>query len=379
MPIYSHEFVRVLFAERLTIRETIDRLRTGTLGRFLTSRQREAAINARLEAEAEVSALIGEVSRYGNYPILRPHTDPRAAPAIRVRFPSISYRAEATARVVKWSAVAVLVIGGLGWPPGVEGKALAGTASVRPEPIVEVTNTSVAPIYHFDAEVPLMASKLRRHGNPENVHDLDAVRGLTYATLLTWTIFDLRMVEPKNGLVQMSIIRARFLIGYNKISVFIASYPEESCERREVLKHENIHVSIALNTLKAAIPELTAALHAAVAVNQGIVRGRTVEEARAVAIDRLEAALSPVVAKLNAETRRLNEALDSPASYKRTGDACPVWHKPSSLRYYNGGVLTGAVAAVRGGSSITNGGFKFRSEHPGTVFLICRPIRLTVS
>ena len=217
MPIFSHEFVRVLLGEQLTIRQTIDRLRSGTLGRFLTSRQREAAINARLEAEAEVAALIVGFSRNGNYPGPRPHTDPRAAPAIQLRFPSISYRAEAAPRFVKWSVVAVLVIGGPGWLLSVERKALAGTASVRPEPIVEVTNTSVAPIYHFDAEVPLMASKLRRDGNPENVHDLDAVRGLTYVNLLTRTSFDLRMVEPKNGLVQMSIIMARFLIGYNEL------------------------------------------------------------------------------------------------------------------------------------------------------------------
>jgi hypothetical protein len=47
-----------------------------------------------LEAAAEVSALIAEVSRYGNYPVIRPHSDLRAARVIRVRFPSGSYRAE---------------------------------------------------------------------------------------------------------------------------------------------------------------------------------------------------------------------------------------------------------------------------------------------
>jgi hypothetical protein len=88
MPICSHTFVRALLDERVTIRETISRLRIGTLGRSLTPPQREAALNARLEAETEISALIVEFSRYGNYPILCPHNDPGAAPAIRARFPS---------------------------------------------------------------------------------------------------------------------------------------------------------------------------------------------------------------------------------------------------------------------------------------------------
>jgi hypothetical protein len=88
MPICSHAFVRALLDERVTIRETISRLRIGTLGRSLTPPQREAALNARLEAETEISALIVEFSRYGNYPILCPDTDPGAAPVIRVRFPS---------------------------------------------------------------------------------------------------------------------------------------------------------------------------------------------------------------------------------------------------------------------------------------------------
>nr|WP_294524674.1 hypothetical protein [uncultured Rhodopila sp.] len=99
MPISSHKFVRGLLNEQVTIRETIASLRTGTLGRSLTLPQRDAAINDRLEVEAEVSALIVEFSRYGNFPILCPHTDPCAAPVIRIRFPSGDYRAEAAGRL----------------------------------------------------------------------------------------------------------------------------------------------------------------------------------------------------------------------------------------------------------------------------------------
>jgi hypothetical protein len=99
MPIYSNEFVRVLLDERVTIRETIDRLRAGTLCRAFTLPEREAAIASRLETEAEVSALIAEFSRYGNYPILCPHTDPDGASVIRVRFRSVSYRTEAAGRL----------------------------------------------------------------------------------------------------------------------------------------------------------------------------------------------------------------------------------------------------------------------------------------
>jgi hypothetical protein len=88
MPICRDAFVRALLDERVTIRETISRLRIGTLGRSLTPPQREAALNVRLEAETEISALIVEFSRYGNYPILCLDTDPGAAPVIRLRFPS---------------------------------------------------------------------------------------------------------------------------------------------------------------------------------------------------------------------------------------------------------------------------------------------------
>jgi hypothetical protein len=94
MPISSDDFIPALLDEQVTIRETIFRLRFGTLGRSLTPPQREAAINARREAEAEISALIAEFSRYGNYPILCPHRDPWAVPVIRIGLPSDGCRAE---------------------------------------------------------------------------------------------------------------------------------------------------------------------------------------------------------------------------------------------------------------------------------------------
>jgi hypothetical protein len=100
MPISSHELVCALLDELVTIREIISRSSIDTLGRPLTPPQREAAINARLGAAAEVSALIANVCRYGNHPVICPHTGLRAAAPVIRGFPSGSYRVETAEEVL---------------------------------------------------------------------------------------------------------------------------------------------------------------------------------------------------------------------------------------------------------------------------------------
>jgi hypothetical protein len=87
MPPYSQEFVRELLDERLTLKQTIDMLKSGAIGHSLTPGQRATAINNRLEEAAEITSLIVAFSRHGNYPILCPSIDSGEQPVIRIHLP----------------------------------------------------------------------------------------------------------------------------------------------------------------------------------------------------------------------------------------------------------------------------------------------------
>ncbi len=88
-----HEFVIELLDERATLRQAIAILRDGAVGHSMTPELRETAINDRIEKELKISALIGGLTRYGNFPVLCSHISPGAASFIYLRFHSATGRA----------------------------------------------------------------------------------------------------------------------------------------------------------------------------------------------------------------------------------------------------------------------------------------------
>ncbi|HIJ64197.1 MAG TPA: hypothetical protein HPQ04_16015 [Rhodospirillaceae bacterium] len=117
-------------------------------------------------------------------------------------------------------------------------------------------------------------------------------------------------------------------LGGNETDVYVASnYHVGSCEYNVVLEHENTHVAINREVLKAFAPRIGAGLREAL-------RGFPVVVAEAGEAGRvpglLSASVNQVYQSMIGELRRRNQALDSPENYRRTQMRCHNWFPPGT-------------------------------------------------
>ena len=192
----------------------------------------------------------------------------------------------------------------------------------------DLINTTTPPDYHLGvSEADLLKVEARNGGRPFNFNKADYQRGLTADVFRGQILIDAIPVQTPDGWTA-TVQRAHYRLGYS-LDVYVVNFPEGSCERSAVLKHENIHVANKVNTLAAMLPSFKTALEDAVLASDKVsFTGQTAAQATQAAADFLSVALGPVNKKLLAEVESLDEALDSQESYKRTDDECPVWHNP---------------------------------------------------
>jgi hypothetical protein len=180
-----------------------------------------------------------------------------------------------------------------------------------------VRNTSVAPRYDFTkTQAQIMRIDSGRKPDPHE-------HGLTRYDLVTRLSIGYRE-ESSPGAVRLIITDVRYEIGYKEFEVYVdRRYAEGTCQRREVLEHENEHVAHAVNAFRTAFPAVKAAVEGAAVA--GPVIELTMLAARKAGTSRIEAAANAAMAPAMAERERLDDLIDSQASYAALSARCGEW------------------------------------------------------
>jgi len=149
--------------------------------------------------------------------------------------------------------------------------------------------------------------------------------GLTVAELGTQYDTKFYYREAQSGGHCVALAEAKFSVGYDGITIYISSeYPEGSCEYNTILAHEQEHVRINQEILRAYEGKFKEAL-------RRVLRGKKVifahqkEEARSAYVLELRRQLKSVVAEMAAARARKNGAIDTEDSYRRLSAQCDNW------------------------------------------------------
>ena len=154
--------------------------------------------------------------------------------------------------------------------------------------------------------------------------------GLTVAdfTLRYETSFYYRKAQGGGHCVALA--EARVSVGYDDITVYISSdYPEGSCEYQAILAHEQEHVEINRQVLKAHEDKLKHALRRLLR-GKKVIYAHTKSEARAAYLNELRRQLDGAVARMAADRNRKNGSIDTQDSYRRVMAQCSHWDRDGS-------------------------------------------------
>lgn len=110
----------------------------------------------------------------------------------------------------------------------------------------------------------------------------------------------------------------------NTVVYINRDYPKGSCNYRVTYEHEKMHVGVYYFTQKDYAPRVRHALERLVrGVNPRI--ARSLEAARSLHAQAINAGIADLLAELEAERKRRNAALDTPDNYARERAKCPTW------------------------------------------------------
>ncbi|MGE5504083.1 MAG: hypothetical protein ACM31L_06635 [Actinomycetota bacterium] len=216
------------------------------------------------------------------------------------------------------AAALVLLLPGLA--AGADGCPPAGTQA--PRPTLELTGGSVETAWHN--EVPKAGITRMAGREPAN-------EGL-FNTGLTRTGTQLR-INPEIWWVELG--QGRTCLGLGRVTAtwrieqmdvdIAAEYPPGSCQYKVVREHEGEHVVLTRQTFDAFVPEMRARLGEAVARTAPLVTTEDPDTAGHRLVDRLMAEARPVLDAYDRERARVNAAIDTTESYRRSSARCPEW------------------------------------------------------
>lgn len=183
-------------------------------------------------------------------------------------------------------------------------------------------------------------------GDLRYVHELDTegirgvVNGLRGYVAGPWHVpLGLTVAEPglryetrfyywkaQSGGHCVALAEAKFSVGYDDMTVYISrDYPEGSCEYDVILAHEEEHVRLNREVLKAYERKFKQAIARVLSGKKSIFAHQK-GAARAAYVKELERQLNPVVAEMAAARNRKNGAIDTQDSYRRLMAQCTNWH-----------------------------------------------------
>ena len=124
----------------------------------------------------------------------------------------------------------------------------------------------------------------------------------------------------------VALAEAKFSVGYDDMTVYISrDYPEGSCEYDVILAHEEEHVRLNREVLKAYERKFKQAIARVLGGKKSIFVHQK-GAARAAYVKELERQLNPVVAEMATARNRKNGAIDTQDSYRRLMAQCTNWH-----------------------------------------------------
>ncbi len=176
--------------------------------------------------------------------------------------------------------------------------------------------------------VPASEAEIRRRaGEAGGAHAGAGVvtRGLTTSRLAGRASYTFTKVERRDGrsegCVALRSVSAR--LANEDVTILVdRRYPEGSCEREAILAHEREHVRIGRDTLREWEGGARDRLGAVAERWGGRWLGPGGERALS---DALDAAVSDLVARVEADAARGNARIDTPASYAEVQRRCRSW------------------------------------------------------
>ncbi len=189
------------------------------------------------------------------------------------------------------------------------------------------------------------ASLELRPGDLQNVHDLDTagirkiVSDLQGYVAGPWHLpigltvtelgmrYDTKFFYRKAQMVGhcVALAEAKVTVGYKDVTVYITSdYAAGTCEFNAILAHEQEHVQINRELLKAYEPKFQKAIRRVLRSKKVIFAHRKAE-ARSAYVKEFDRQLKRVVASMVAERNRKNGAIDTRDNYQRVLAKCDNW------------------------------------------------------
>jgi hypothetical protein len=151
-----------------------------------------------------------------------------------------------------------------------------------------------------------------------------ATRGLASSRLVGRASYTMTKVEPRPGgraCLALRSVSARF--ANEDVTILVdRRYPEGSCEREAILAHEREHVRIGGDTLREWEERIRDELRGLAGRWGGRWLGSGEERSVGEAVD---AAMSDLVARVEADAARRNARIDTPASYAEVERRCRAW------------------------------------------------------
>lgn len=190
------------------------------------------------------------------------------------------------------------------------------------------TNIGTPRYFHHLSSAEIEA-KFKEAGGFVSRHDSAITPGITSAKMGTRLSTGVEILS--NGKEScMHIKQIEFEIGFSELEVYINnSYPQKSCEYKNVFEHENEHVKIHQRSLKKHAKALAKALQQKAASIAPIpllsMDKKTIDASLEEIENELKVISELYISKIEATAKISHEKLDSPESYKKTQRRCKNW------------------------------------------------------
>lgn len=186
-------------------------------------------------------------------------------------------------------------------------------------PVVNLTVLDGGVFYDFTKTARQIAtiSGLRSPGQ--------VTRGLTSTKFRSGYSVAFEQVKVRDGVCLYPVaIEAK--IGYDPMTVYVEKkYDRDSCQFRVIMQHEQQHVRVNQETLKAFVPRVRAALIQAATGSAFPIYAAEPRIAKSMGMGEIGAAFDREVTELSRQREQLNAQLDSPASYRASQAICNRW------------------------------------------------------
>ena len=180
-----------------------------------------------------------------------------------------------------------------------------------------------APVYNNRLNVTGIRNLFREHGDSA-MGPHERALGITYAQTLL-SIQGSTVGVPQRGGYCIYLDKVETEFGWQRMDVFVAAdFKPGSCEYRAVLDHENQHVGVNNQSLKAFAPRLRAAFEKVLSEQQPLFM-TDMEAGTDAALGALQRRMSGQLDEFQRITAERNAPLDSDSNYGETAKLCSNW------------------------------------------------------